>query len=192
MGKTYLNKIYKITSPSGKSYIGRTNHPTARFAKHRYNANEGKKGSLYAAIRKYGWDSMTVEIIDKIESVDGAKLLEAYYISKYDSVKRGYNDTYLTEGGDNWSGLRNTPQFQEFLDKMSSINSGKKNPMYGKKHTAKAIKKQKKKAKGRYSLPWFIGRHGIDEGKRLYEERCAWLKSRNLPKGPDGKFISNK
>jgi hypothetical protein len=62
--------------------------------------------------------------------------------------------------------------------------------MYGKTHSVEAKLKQKEKAKGRYSLNWFIDRNGKEDGVRLYEERNLWLKNRNLKKDSFGKFIS--
>jgi hypothetical protein len=64
--------------------------------------------------------------------------------------------------------------------------------VYGKTHTKETIKKQKEKAKGRFSLPWFQDRYGIDEGTKKYQERCQWLRERNLAKNNQGKFVKSK
>ena len=64
--------------------------------------------------------------------------------------------------------------------------------MYGKTHSEESKKKLKEKAKGRFSLEWYIDRNGKEEGTRLYEERRVWLKSRNLKKDENGRFLKKK
>ncbi len=46
--------IYKLTSPSGKVYIGKASNLSMRWKKHKENAERGTISKLYAAIRKYG------------------------------------------------------------------------------------------------------------------------------------------
>jgi group I intron endonuclease len=162
--------IYKITSPSGKVYIGRTKHFSQRMADHKFDATSGRKNqALHKAIRKYGWDNMTKEIIDQT-SESKIVALEYYYIGKYNSIKEGYNNTINTsDGGNVWNGKEDTQQFKDFKDKMKIINSGKNNGMYGRKHSEETKKLLKEKAAGRCSLEWFIDKHGEVEGTRRYE-----------------------
>jgi hypothetical protein len=75
---------------------------------------------------------------------------------------------------------------------MSEMSKGEKNPMYGKTHSDETLKKLQQKAKGRFSLQWYIDRNGKEEGTRLYEERRVWLKSRNLKKDENGRFLKAK
>ena len=92
--------IYKYTSPSGKCYIGQTIHEELRKAQHKSAAkDESLKWPFYKAIRKYGWDSMSYEVLVKFEC-DNRQLLfkildhfEIFYIAKYNSYKCGYNQT---------------------------------------------------------------------------------------------------
>lgn len=185
-----MDKIYKIQSPNGKVYIGRTKDFERRMIEHKHCAYTKKStNTLYKAIRKYGWDNMTKEIICEVPSNTAQKIEEELIIAN-DSVKRGYNDTYAGGGGSQWETRKDTDEYMEFLEKMKKINSS--NRMHGKKHSKSAIQKQKEKAKGRFSLPWYIDRHGTEEGTRLYEERRQWLKTRNLPKDKNGKFVSKK
>ena len=74
----------------------------------------------------------------------------------------------------------------EFVEKMKKVNQS--NRMHGKTHSKKTRKKLQEKAKGRFSLDWYIDRNGKEDGTRLYEERRLWLKNRNLPKDENGKF----
>ena len=73
---------------------------------------------------------------------------------------------------------------------MREINKGKANGMFGKKHTAEARQKQKEKAKGRFSLPWFIDRYGKVKGTKKYKARCKWLSERKMNRTSSGHFSS--
>jgi group I intron endonuclease len=184
-----MDVIYKIQSPIGKVYIGRTNNFDGRMAEHKCNALTKKaNNSLYRAIRKYGWDNMTKEIICEVETEKSQKL-EEELIKAYNSVKKGYNDTYVGGGGDIWQDRRDTKEYMEWVEKMKIINGGSNNGMYGKSHKETTTKLMKEKAKGRFSLEWYIERNGNEEGTKLYEERRLWLKSRNLKKDENGRFI---
>jgi group I intron endonuclease len=182
-----IQVIYKITSPIGKVYIGRTKNFNGRMAEHKHNALVKKSTyPIHKAIRKYGWDDMKKEILCEIEE-DKAQKLEEEFILAYDSVKRGYNSTY---GGFGGNIFKDNPELLEKLRKtLSERFTGEKNGMYGKTHTSETLDKLKQKAKGRFSLQWYIDRNGVEEGTRLYEERCTKLKNRNLPKDANGKFI---
>lgn len=181
--------IYKLTSPSGKVYIGRTNDFDHRMAVHKHDSTKNKKRPIYKAIRSYGWDNFIKEIIDTAVTEEESIRKEYGYILVYNSVKEGYNATYETEeGGDVWEGKRNTKQYEKFIKLMSKINVGENNPMHGKTHTEEAKLLQKEKAKGRFSLPWFIERHGEQEGTDIYNKRCEALSSRKMKRNEMGVF----
>lgn len=187
-----MDVIYKISSPKGKVYIGRTNNFDGRMIEHKCSALTKKsKNSLHKAIRKYGWDNMTKEIICEIDS-ENSQRVEEEFILAYDSVKRGYNDTYNGGGGSRWEGRRDTKEYAEFIEKMKLINGGTNNGMYGKTHSDESRDKLKERAKGRFTLDWYKERNGDVEGERLYEERRVWLKSRNLKKDENGRFLKAK
>jgi hypothetical protein len=118
-----------------------------------------------------------------------AQKLEEELIQAHNSVRGGYNDSYRGGGGDNWEGRRDTDEYMEWIEKMKIVNQS--NRMHGKFHSSETKELQKEKAKGRYSLNWFIYRNGKEDGKRLYEERRVWLKNRNLKKDNLGRFIKN-
>ena len=102
--------IYKITSPSGKNYIGRTNNFTQRMIEHKSTAFNNPKKShfpLYKAIRKYGWDKMKFTELAMCSKDDMCEV-ELAYIVKYDGFN-GYNTQRNTEhGGDVWEGRYDT------------------------------------------------------------------------------------
>jgi group I intron endonuclease len=182
-----MEVIYKIVSPAGKVYIGRTKNFNGRMAEHKHNALMKKSTyPIHKAIRKYGWDNMIREIICEVDANTSSKLEEEFILA-YDSVNGGYNCTYAGHGGNMF---KNNPDLLEKLRKtLSEKFTGENNGMYGRTHSDESKRKLKEKAKGRFTLDWFIQRNGVEEGTRLYEERCIKLKNRNMPKDENGKFI---
>jgi group I intron endonuclease len=173
--------IYMISSPKGKVYIGRTENFNRRMVEHKNSAKKGSTFSIHKAIRKYGWDAMSKIIIAEVYGDDNAQILEESLIVKHNSVREGYNDTYGGNGKNLW---RDNPELLAKLkNTLSERFSGENNGMYGRTHTEEAKSKQKEKAKGRFSLPWFIERHGEEEGTKKYNERCQFLRNRASLKG---------
>lgn len=92
--------IYKATNLiNGKCYIGQTRHSLERRKReHLIKAHQGINTHLYQAIRKYGDDSFAWEIICTTKDKQTLNELETFYITKFDSIKHGYN---MVDGGDN-------------------------------------------------------------------------------------------
>ena len=95
--------IYKRTSPSGKSYIGQTIYTEAkRWTQHIKDAKDpkssGYKSKLSKAIRKYGGENFSVEILEENIPCDLLGIKEQYYIQLYDTYQTGYNSTPGGEG----------------------------------------------------------------------------------------------
>jgi group I intron endonuclease len=171
--------IYKLTSPSGKVYIGRTDNFERRMIEHKCRITKQGRWPIYKAAKKYGWDNITKEIIDTFDTLEECIDKELKYILEYDSIKNGYNSTYNTkDGGDIWIGKRDTEQYKNFVEKMSEITSGLNNGMFGKTHSEETKSKQKEKAKGRFSLDWYIERNGIEEGTKKYLARCENMRNK--------------
>ena len=57
--------------------------------------------------------------------------------------------------------------------------------MHGKVHANNSIEKMKEKAKGRFTLPWYIQKYGEELGTQKYNDRCQALKNRNYNKFKD-------
>ncbi len=185
-----MDIIYKLTSPSGKSYIGRTNDFNRRMIEHKSTAKNSPGWTLHKAINKYGWSNMKQEILMEVHPRESQDI-EEFLIKKYDTVKIGYNETYVGGGGSQWEGRYDTPEYKQFIEKMKGVTIGYKNGMFGKKHNAETILELKKKARGRFSLHWFQDRYGIEEGQVKYDERCEMLRNRKLKKDRYGRFISS-
>lgn len=86
--------IYRITNKvNGKSYIGQTRY-TLEF---RWRQHQHKSDNTYFhnAIRKYGKDNFTIEILEEC-NISDLDSKEIFYIAKYDTFNNGYN---LTIGG---------------------------------------------------------------------------------------------
>jgi group I intron endonuclease len=93
--------IYKFTHiENGKCYIGQTiQDPNQRRLEHiadsRYTA---KTYHFHNALRKYGIDAFTFDVIDSATSLDDLNKLEEKYVLLFDSINNGYN---IRNPGDN-------------------------------------------------------------------------------------------
>lgn len=86
--KRYL--IYKHTSPSGKIYIGQTSNYEKRCSEHRTPTN--KCLAFSKAIKKYGWDNFSHEILKENLTIGEANYWEEFYICELNTLSpNGYN-----------------------------------------------------------------------------------------------------
>ena len=107
--------VYKLTSPSGKVYIGMT-----QDIRHRWRGNgNGYKGStrIWSAIQEYGWDNFKREIVFEHLSESEACEKEIELIAQYKAtdLEYGYN---LESGG------RVFAHNEETRKKLSQVNKG--------------------------------------------------------------------
>lgn len=118
--------IYKITSPSGKVYIGQTIDLVRRKSKYKRLCCK-QQPKIYNSIIKYGWENHTFEVI---ELIDYDKYLlnerEIFWINEYNSFNDGLN---LTAGGDS------KEVSEETKEKIRLSKLGKPSPNKGKKMT---------------------------------------------------------
>ena len=135
--------VYKHISPSGKVYIG----ITKRKPEYRWNKGKGYREDqllFYRAIKKYGWDNFTHEILYTGLSEKDAKNIEISLIRQYKSLGMSYN---ITDGGDGGRGLHNKRKKMSDETKLKMSKSrkgllaGNKNPMYGRHETNPAYGK---------------------------------------------------
>lgn len=130
--------IYKITSPSGKIYIGQTINLDKRKTKYK-NLHCKGQNKIYNSLIKYGWDNHLFEVIDQFEYKDNKQFLnerEIFWVEFYDSYNNGLN---LTMGGDNNIGKIISEETREKLRKSST----------NKKHTEETKEKIRIANKGR-------------------------------------------
>ena len=174
--------IYKITnSVNGKFYIGSSLKIEERWNYHQkhLNGNYHVNPKLQHAWNFYGGDKFEFSIIEEV--VDVSKLFEReqFYLDTFKPYMRdiGYNICPTATGGDN---ITHHPDRDTFIQKMSTISAGENNPMFGRNHTDATISDMKDKAKGRFSLPWFINKYGGKVGQEKYDERRLFLKNRKI------------
>lgn len=114
--------IYKHTFPNGKIYIGLSKQRQDKRFK--YGLGYEKCPVIYKAIQKYGWNSISSEIIeDNISTIEEANEREKYWIKYYNSYinfekSNGYNAT-IGGGGINqydWEEI-----YKEWLNGKSSV-----------------------------------------------------------------------
>jgi len=92
--KTNTYSVYVITnSIKGKMYFGITKRPVSkRMSQHRKMANQGSEVLISRAIRKYGWDNFTVEVLHTGLSKERACEIEISLIKEHRSCyEKGYN-----------------------------------------------------------------------------------------------------
>lgn len=91
--------IYKITSSSGKIYIGQSVNIKSRLSRYRNHACPGQP-KLLNSLKKYGFNNHKFEIIVKGEFNNYLlDELEKHYIQLYNSFNNGLNCTTGGKGG---------------------------------------------------------------------------------------------
>jgi group I intron endonuclease len=134
--------IYKLTSPSGKSYIGQT----TKTLDERFEQHSKSKACvlIHRAIQKYGLENIKKEII-AFADVNYLDDIETYYIVEFNTLcPNGYN---IRTGG-----AKGSRHCAESREKMRQSKLGENNHNYGKPRTEepkKQRKKYQKKNKGR-------------------------------------------
>lgn len=107
--------IYKITSPTGRVYIGQSKDVHKR--KWAYRGEDSRKQPLvYASVQKHGWDNHTHEVVEELPS-DVAILdeREIYWIDLYKCNKNRYPNhkgMNLTDGGAGRLGSKWSDEFR--------------------------------------------------------------------------------
>lgn len=126
--------IYKITSPSGKIYIGETVNFKKRFD--RYKSLQCKNQiKLYNSFIKYGIDNHKFEILEECE-INELKCRERYYQDIYNVLSEIGMNLKLTS----CSELKQVNR-KESIEKaketklIRKAGIGENNGMYGKKHS---------------------------------------------------------
>ena len=88
------NIVYKVTNEiNGKIYVGATTRGlNIRASEHRSQALTMKSNSLlHKAIREYGWENFSLEIIENCDSREEMFEREAHFIKECESNIFGYN-----------------------------------------------------------------------------------------------------
>lgn len=104
--------VYKVTNKINcKVYIGQTIRGLhERRRKHNYSKDATY---FHNSINKYGKDNFKWEVLEECDTQEELNIREIYYISKYNSIEKGYN---LMGGGGIQSGWNHS---EESKNKMS-------------------------------------------------------------------------
>lgn len=201
--------IYKITSPSGRIYIGQSIDIIARFRAYRNGAAK-QQTLLGRSFKKYGYKNHLFEIIEEC-SVGALNEREIHYISTYDTfnTRHGLNlKAGGQSGGTNSDAVRHKlrkPKSEATKEKLRLAAIGRKvsdetrekhrqrmignkhlvgsSHMLGFKHSDETKDKIKEKRKHQI-MPTGFKRPWSDEQKK---KKSIAMLGENNPKYKDGK-----
>ena len=164
--------IYKITDKNNRCYVG----------KHKYDKPSLDPSYICSgiyissAIKKYGIENFSIEMVCMCDSFDELNEKEIFYIKHFDCMyPNGYN---LTEGGD---GISNPTE--AILEKNREWHRGKKPSketrekrslaLKGRKHSKEWVEKIRKANKGQKQLPATL------EASRVRHKGTKWYNDGN-------------
>ena len=159
--KKKRGKIYMLTSPSGKSYIGKTVNLKKRMNEHKH---VDSCPILKKAIDKYGFENFKLTILfDDVPQRD-LNALERHSIWLWNTyAPNGYNASL---GGEGNTGLVHTDETKkQIADTMTGKMVGENHPMYGKKHTEESLALMSEATSGENN--GFFGKTHTDEAREL-------------------------
>ncbi len=179
--------IYKATSPSNKSYIGKTTKTLNQRINDHLKKSKYEDYYFSRAIKKYGilnFNWVIIESHEKETNKEIEKVLnerETYWIKKEKTYLNGYN---MTKGGDGSSGLKR--QFSdEHKRKLSLAHTGKKLSEEHKKKISQSergrifpddVKKKLSLAKTGKNNPMYGKKLSEDHRKKLREAKILTKK----------------
>lgn len=128
--------IYKITNPKGKIYVGKTYDLRKRINAHKSSLKYNKNLKLHNSLRKYGWDTHVLEVIEECED-ELMDEREMFWITELKTYCYDHPDGLnMTKGGE---GQRSTWMHKTELRKyFSEKYKGENGTFYGRKHTDEA------------------------------------------------------
>ncbi len=171
--------IYKIENKiNHKVYIGQSVDIYTRWYNHKHDLLNGVhyNSHLQKSWNKYGEENFNFSVIEKC-SQDSLDTLEIKYISDYKSYDSdfGYNLSFGGSGG----GVPTS----ETRQKLSAVNSGKNNPMYGKHHSEDTKEKIRQKKIGNQNAMYGkSGKLSPSYGRKHTEEELEKIRNANKNK----------
>lgn len=113
-----MHFIYKIVNfANDKIYIGQTNNLVRRWYEHKNGASNKPRQIIEEAMKKYGIEIFSYEILETCETQEEANEREQFYIRNYNSLSpNGYN---IEKGG------KQAPLSETSLQKISLALKGR-------------------------------------------------------------------
>jgi len=144
--------IYKITSPSGKIYIGQTTNFTKRKNYYK-NGAMPYQVRIHNSLQKYGYDAHTIEFIEKC-LVENLNERERHWQDFYDVIGENGLNCRLTETKDKSGFISDESKSKMSEARQNRILTDKekyrlKSLFLGRKHTEETRLKMSESAKGR-------------------------------------------
>ena len=153
-----MGYVYKITNTvNGKAYIGISIHEPTQGRIREHLSGRGNR-IIARAVKKYGKEVFTYEILEANVFDEFLPDLEVAYIANFNTVRpHGYN---LTSGGDHAipseetrrkisEAQKNRTFSEQHRRKNSEAKSGKNNPNFGKPRSAETRRKISEAQKGK-------------------------------------------
>jgi len=115
--------IYKITSPTGKTYIGKTVNIDKRKMYYAYGHCKSQK-ILCSSIKKYGWNKHKFEIIKEVNNISELNQTEIELILECKTNLLRYpenNGMNLSDGGEGNSGPKSDEWKSKMKEKWDSV-----------------------------------------------------------------------
>jgi len=148
--------IYKITSPSGKIYIGQSINIFKRWVYHKkLYSNQTPK--LYLSLKKYGFENHKFEIIE-ICKIEELNIKERYWQEYFNSIENGLNCIY-TKSNDKSGKLSEDTKRKISQSQMGKVISNEcriklKLCNLNKKQSNETIEKRVSKLRGKNIPDW--------------------------------------
>ena len=157
-----IYSIYKATNIiTGKSYVGFDSNWPNRQKSHKRESQKLNNTTMFCnAIRKYGWDNFTWEVL--YQSYDEnytLNVMEPYFIKENNSLNDGYN---MTIGGNR-----------------GPILKGNLNGMFGKTHSKEVCEAASKMATKRFKGKSYEQLYGLEKSNQLKKLRSEKSKGKN-------------
>lgn len=110
--------VYKITSPSGKVYVGSTINLVRRISEYK-RSHSKKQYKIFRSIKKYGYENHRLEILSQCTTADILKQ-EAYYGILYNVLSDNGLNLQIPKHGAEFAAIS-----EETRAKMSRAQKGK-------------------------------------------------------------------